>query len=130
MKHALATAALFATLCGMAPAQPAPHFDVLLFSVSQKPDSVWQIGSARFLTAFNRSGYNNQPSFFSPTEIYLSAQTPDDSTQTDIWSLNLGNLTRTRVTATPATSEYSPTLMPGGKRWSAVRVEEDGSQRL
>lgn len=125
--------ALLLLLCAVAhglTAQRAPHFDVLLFSLSQKPDSLWQVGAARFLTAYNRSGYNNQPSFFSPSEIYLTAQTADDTTQTDIWSLHLGSLTRTRVTATTATSEYSPTPMPGGKRWSAVRVEEDGTQRL
>ena len=120
----------FSLLACAAAAQRAPHHDVLLFSLSQKPDSTWQPGAPRFLTAFNPKGYNNQPSFFGPNEIYLTAQTPDDTTQTDIWSLDLGNKTRTRVTATTATAEYSPTLMPGGKRWSGVRVEEDGTQRL
>ena len=116
--------------CATAAAQRAPHHDVLLFSLSQKTDSTWQLGAARFLTAFNPKGYNNQPSFFGPNEIYLTAQTADDTTQTDIWSLDLGSKTRTRVTATTATAEYSPTPMPGGKRWSGVRVEEDGTQRL
>jgi len=127
-KHVFCILAL--TITGSLTAQRLPHHDVLLFSLTQKTDSVWQLGAARFLTVFNTKGYNNQPAFFSNSEIYLTAQTTDDTTQTDIWSLDLGSLTRTRVTATDQTSEYSPAIMPGGKRWSAVRVEEDGSQRL
>lgn len=130
MKKTPFVALLFTLVVSTALAQRAPHFDVLLFSLTQKPDSTWQAGAPRFLTAFNPKGYNNQPSFFGPNEIYLTVQMPDDTTQTDIWLLDLGSLTRTRVTATERTAEYSPTLMPGGKRWSAVRVEEDGSQRL
>lgn len=130
MKKLPATALLALLAAATATAQQVPHHDVLLFSLSQKTDSTWQPGAARFLTAFNPKGYNNQPAFFGPNEIYLSAQMPDDTTQTDIWSLDLGSQTRTRVTATTATAEYSPTPMPDGKRWSAVRVEEDGAQRL
>lgn len=117
-------------LAGAIIAQRLDRYNVLLFSLSQKTDSTWQASAARFLTAFNLKGYNNQPAFFGSNEIYLTAQTPNDTTQTDIWSLDLGSQTRVRVTATEATSEYSPTPMPGGKRFSAVRVEEDGSQRL
>ncbi len=121
---------LLALLACTAAAQRAPHHDVLLFSLSQKTDSTWQPGAPRFLTAFNPKGYNNQPAFFGSNEIYFTAQMPNDTTQTDIWSLDLGSKTRTRITATTATAEYSPTPMPGGKRWSGVRVEEDGTQRL
>ncbi len=81
------------------------------------------------MTAFNPIGYNNQPAFFSNTELYLTVQTPDDTTQTDIYALDLATRQRTRITAT-TTAEYSPTPMPGGKRFSAVRVEADGRQRL
>ena len=35
----------------------------------------------------------------------------------------------TRVTTTPE-SEYSATVMPGGKRFSVIRVEKDSTQRL
>lgn len=55
---------------------------------------------------------------------------PDDTTQTEIYALDLLYRTVARVTATSATAEYSPTLMPGGRRFSAVRVEADGNQRL
>jgi hypothetical protein len=109
--------------------QKLEHFDVLLFALNRKPDSVWYPFAPRFLTAYNSGGYNNQPQFVSPHEIYLTVQLPADTTQTDIYALNLLLNTTTRVTAT-TTPEYSPTPMPGGKRFSAVRVEANGDQRL
>jgi hypothetical protein len=111
-------------------AQHLEHHDVLLFSISRTSDSTFHLAAPRFLTAFNPRGYNNQPAFFSGHELYLTAQLPEDTTQTDLFSLDLGTLSRTRVTATPATAEYSPLPMPGGNRFSSVRVEENGVQRL
>jgi hypothetical protein len=110
--------------------QRLDHHDFLLFSVNKGPDSLWKPSAPVFLTGFNKSGYNNQPAFFSANDLWLTAQTPEDGEQTDLYALDLALRTRTRVTATPATSEYSPALMPGGRRFSAVRVEEDGTQRL
>lgn len=109
--------------------QKLNHHDVLLFALNRKPDSVWHPFAPRFLTAFNPTGYNNQPQFFSPHELYLTVQMPSDTSQTDLYALNLLLNTSTRVTAT-ATSEYSPTRMPDGRRFSAVRVETNGDQRL
>jgi len=111
-------------------AQFAGKSDILLFSLRKNADSTWRAESPRFLSAFNQGGYNNQPNFFSNNELWLSAQFPRDTTQTDIVALDLLMKTHTRVTATPNTAEYSPTPMPGGKRFSVVRVEEDGNQRL
>ena len=111
-------------------AQRLNHTDILLFSLTRNVDSTWQAEAPRFLTAFNPQGYNNQPAFFSSGEVYLTVQTPNDTTQTDLFALDLLARTLTRVTATATTAEYSPTLMPGGQRFSAVRVEEDGNQRL
>jgi hypothetical protein len=111
-------------------AQGAGKCDMVLFSLKKGADSLWRPDAPRFLTAFNRGGYNNQPSFFSNHELWLTAQFRNDTTQTDLIALDLTAKTQTRVTATPATAEYSPTLMPGGKRFSAVRVEADGNQRL
>ncbi len=110
-------------------AQQLSHTDILLFSMTPGPDSLWRPSTPRFLTAFNRRGYNNQPSFFSNNDLYLTVQLPTDTTQTDIFSLKLGSQTFSRVTET-RTSEYSPTLMFGGLRFSAVVVEADGTQRL
>lgn len=112
------------------PAQQLAHYDILQFNIAKSTEGNWQLSVPRFLTAFNARGYNNQPKFFSDNELWITAQTPDDTTQTDIFALDLLSKTFTRVTATTATAEYSPTPMPGGKRFSCVRVEEDGNQRL
>lgn len=118
--------ALFTTF---AFSQKLEHFDVILMALNKTPNNSWQATAPGFLTSFNPQGYNNQPQFFSPNEIYLTVQFPSDTNQTDIYALNLPTRTTTRVTAT-TTPEYSPTLMPGGRRFSAVRVEENGAQRL
>ncbi|MCB9332248.1 MAG: hypothetical protein H6574_14280 [Lewinellaceae bacterium] len=123
-------ATLIITLCTtLAFSQKLEHFDVIQLTLNKTPDNIWHANTPRFLTSFNPQGYNNQPQFFSPNEIYLTVQFPSDTNQTDIYALNLITRTTTRVTAT-TTPEYSPTLMPGGRRFSAVRVEENGAQRL
>ena len=104
--------------------------DLLLFSLNKTADSTWRVDAPKFLNAFNRGGYNNQPNFFSNNELWITAQFKSDTSQTEIVALDLLSKTQTRVTATPNTAEYSPTPMPGGKRFSAIRVEEDGNQRL
>ncbi|MFN0213475.1 MAG: hypothetical protein ACKVT2_04400 [Saprospiraceae bacterium] len=111
-------------------AQGPGKSDILLFSLTKTADSTWRPDAPRFLTAFNRGGYNNQPNFFNNNELWITAQFPKDTNQTEIIALDLLLKTHTRVTATPTTAEYSPTLVPGGKRFSVVRVEEDGNQRL
>lgn len=110
-------------------AQGPGKFDILLFSLNKSADSIWRVDAPRFLSGFNKGGYNNQPAFFSNNELWITAQFPQDS-QTDLMALDLGARSFQKVTNTPKTGEFSPTLMPGGKRFSAVRVEEDGNQRL
>jgi hypothetical protein len=123
-------ALLYLLLPICAAAQSPGKSSIVLFSLSKTADSTWRADAPRFLTAFNLKGYNNQPSFFDNNQLWLTAQLYPDTSQTDILALDLLLKTQTRVTATAATAEYSPTLMPGGKRFSAVRVEEDGNQRL
>ena len=125
----LRTLLLFVLPLSLAAQSPGKS-DILLFSLIKTADSTWRPEAARFLTAFNRGGYNNQPNFFGNNELWLTAQFPADTTQTDILALDLLMKSQTRVTATRGTAEYSPTPMPGGKRFSSVRVEEDGNQRL
>ncbi|MBK8969505.1 MAG: hypothetical protein IPM36_23150 [Lewinellaceae bacterium] len=120
---------LFALCTTLVFSQKLEHFDVILMALNKAPNNIWQTSTPRFLSGFNPQGYNNQPQFFSPNELYLTVQFPADTNQTDIYALNLLTRTTTRVTAT-TTPEYSPTLMPGGRRFSAVRVEENGAQRL
>lgn len=110
-------------------AQKLAHHDILMVDMSAG-EGKWKSGQATFLTSFNPEGYNNQPKFFSENELWLTVQKPGDTTQTDIYLLNLTEKTVAAATRTRKTAEYSPTLMPGGDRFSAVRVEEDGNQRL
>lgn len=111
-------------------AQGPGKSDILLLNLQKTADSTWRPEPPKFLTVFNRGGYNNQPNFFSNNELWITAQFRSDTSQTDLIALDLLSRTQTRITATPTTAEYSPTLMPGGKRFSSVRVEEDGNQRL
>lgn len=76
----------------------------------------------KFLTGFNHYGYNNQPQWINNNELYLSVQTPFDTSQTEIYSLSLINNIITPVTATRE-AEYSPTLMPDRRNFSCVRVD-------
>jgi len=76
----------------------------------------------------NRPGYDNQPSFTPDGHAFLFVSTHEDG-QSDIYRYDLASKEITRLTATPE-SEYSPTVMAGGKRFSVVRVESDSTQRL
>ena len=90
------------------------------------------VKNARFLTGFNKYGYNNQPQWVNNNELYLAVQTPYDTNQTDILSLSVLTNTVTRITAT-AESEYSPTVTPDRRSFSCVRVDVAASgstQRL
>jgi len=117
-------------------AQQLPKTNIYHFNIEQRSDSLYSFTKPLYLTGFNSEGYNNQPTFVSDHEIYLTVQMADDTTQTDIYSLNLKTKTKTQITAT-ADSEYSP--MRSGVRadsdtpaFSCVRVENDGenTQRL
>lgn len=123
------TVSLIICLSAGVQAQRLAHHDVMLLNMSVN-EGKWKIGEASYLTSFNPEGYNNQPKFFSGSELWLTVQRADDTTQTDIYSLNLADKTFAAITRTSRTAEYSPTPMPGGKRFSAIRVEEDGNQRL
>ena len=108
-----------------------PNTNIYLFGMEFDNTGSPRLTEPQFLTEFNRHGYNNQPYFFTNDELYISVKTLDDTTQTEIYSLNLDKKLRTRITQT-AESEYSPTLMPNYYFFSAVRVEmdEDRTQRL
>lgn len=108
---------------------PVSH--VYCFDMERDGASI-NVKNARFLTAFNQNGYNNQPQWVNNNELYLAVQTPYDTNQTDILSLSVLTNTVTRITAT-AESEYSPTVMPDRRSFSCVRVDvpsAGGMQRL
>jgi hypothetical protein len=80
------------------------------------------------LNITDRDGYDNQPYFVEEGTalLYTSAR---DSLQTDIYRYDIESGTVSRLTDTPAVSEYSPTVMPGGSFFSVIR-EEPGRQGL
>ena len=84
------------------------------------------VGAAVNIT--NSPGYDNQPSFTPDSRSILFTSNRDGG-QTDIYRYDLAAKSTTRVTTTPE-SEYSPTVMPGGRRFSVIRVEKDSTQRL
>jgi len=102
-----------------------PNTNIYLFEKKQITDSIFLFSKPQFITAFNMDGYNNQPHFVNSNELYITAQMPEDSTQTDIYALNLTSQKIIRVTNTPD-SEYSPILMPNRTHFSCIRVENDG----
>ena len=112
------------------PAQ-LPNTNIYVLNMDRSGASSYQFSRPRFLTAFNIYGYNNQPYFINNNELYITVQAPDDTTQTDIYSLNLLNDVKTRVTATPE-AEYSPQLSPDHGYFSCIRADAGKSktQRL
>ena len=103
----------------------SPNTDIYLAPLHITADSII-VGRAINIT--HRTGYNNQPSFHPDARAIL--YTADDSAgRTDIWRYDIATKRTTRVTSTPE-SEYSPTVMPGGARFSVIRVERDSTQRL
>jgi hypothetical protein len=108
------------------PATPTPP-DTDIFVVPVKTvGGAWDFGEPANVT--RRAGYDNQPSFL-PDGRSLLFTSQRENDQTDIYRYDFRTGATTRVTSTPE-SEYSPTVMPGGKFFSVVRVEPDKTQRL
>lgn len=130
MKRSILLLGLFFAFVVNVIAQDVPVSNVYAFTMKKTDETTYNFSNPKYLTAFNRNGYNNQPSFIEPNLLYLTVQLPDES-QTDIYALDLDNMVKTKVTATTE-GEYSPTLMPTGGYFSSVRVEADGqgTQRL
>lgn len=125
MRRCLVPAAIVAATLAAAPAhaQRPPSTDVFVARLLRSGDSV-RVESLRNIT--HRPGYDNQPSFAAGGLFFTSV---GEDAQSDIHRYDLAGGTITRLTTTPE-SEYSATLMPGGRRFSVVRVERDSAQRL
>ncbi len=105
-----------------------PTSNIYLFDLEQVSDSNFQFNNPQYLTAFNPNGYNNHPYFFNDSELYISVQLPGMN-QTDLYSLNLDEKTKTKVTETPD-GEFSPKPMENSYFFSAVRQEIHGQDTL
>lgn len=75
----------------------------------------------------NSEGYDNQPSFYDNNTVLFSSTR---NNQTDIKSYNLRSGENSWKTNTSFGSEYSPLKIPGKESFSAVRLDENGFQRL
>jgi hypothetical protein len=118
----LAAALLF--LAAAAFAQAPPATDVWIADLVREGDA-WTLAAPRNLT--DRDGYDNQPAFTADGRTLLYTAFLDG--QTDVHAIDLASGAVRRLTATPE-SEYSPTPYGDGARFSVVRVEADGTQRL
>jgi len=126
-KHLLSLS--FIALCFSTFAQNIPVTNLYMFQLATKDGNVI-FTNPIFASKFNPDGYNNQPSFFSENEVYVTVQTKN-GVQTEIYALNADRKELTRVTETNE-SEYSPTVMPDNRNFSVVRVDANGeaAQRL
>lgn len=105
-------------------AAQAPGTDIYVARL-ERSGAALRVGAPVNVTT--RAGYDNQP-FFAPDGRSLYYTSARDG-QTEIYRHDFSPARNVRVTAT-AESEYSPTVMPGGKQLSVIRVERDSTQRL
>ena len=103
----------------------APLSQIYLFDLQTSTSGTCGIYHPRLLTGFNKSGYNNQPSFINENEILITSLIPP-SNQTDIYSLNILTNTKQQITNT-ILSEYSPTLTPDKNHISCIRVDKSST---
>ena len=110
-------------------AQAPPNTNVYLFDLMVTDSNDFKLTQPKFLTNFNASGYNNQPTFIDNEKIMLTVQAPGEQ-QTDLYHLDLTNKIKTRFTGTYE-SEYSAGFVPAfrakmaSRQVSCVRVATD-----
>lgn len=116
---------LFFFLCTSSLMAQLPKTDLYMFTLLNNGVKI-SLSNPLYLSGFNPDGYNNQPFFINPREVYITSNMYD-STFTDFVKLDIVDDVYYRITATDSISEYSPTprALPG--YFSAVRVEKDGS---
>lgn len=120
---AIACDAAIGSVAGAQGGPPGTDIFVAPLSVSGAKVTV---GAPANITA--RAGYDNQPSFTPDGKAIFFTSIRADG-QSDIYRYDLASKRTSQVTKTPE-SEYSPTMMPGGARFSVIRVETDSAQRL
>ena len=98
--------------------------EVYVANLDLSPDS---LKINEIINISENEGYDNQPSFFSDDKI-LFASTRNN--QTDIALYDISDKTTIWLSNTPNGSEYSPLKISGRDAVSAVRLDQDGLQRL
>ena len=108
-----------------AAASPPPATEIFVVPLTNRKGAL-KTGKPLRITSWD--GYNNQPMFLGDGRSLLYTSIRADR-QADIYRYHLRNHATERITDTPE-SEYSPTVTPGGRFISVIRVEADGTQRL
>ena len=123
--HATVLLLIIASHAAVTAQTPPATEDIFVVDVSINKGRL-EFGQPANITG--RAGYDNQPSFLADGEnlLYTSLR---EGEQTDIYRYDFKTRQTTRLTSTPE-GEYSPTMMPGGKFFSVIRVERDKTQRL
>lgn len=103
-----------------------PNTDVWLFKFETTKQKETVLADP--LNVSNREGYDNQPSF-SPDGKNLYYVMMKDDGQTDIYCYDLKSKINKPITHSKE-SEYSPSILPGGKKMGTVMVEKDSVQRI
>lgn len=108
-------------------AQPAQIYS---FQVLSETGGV-RLTDPKILTSFNLNGVNDDPFFFSPSELYITVRPARDTTRSDLYVLDLVKGTKLRLTAT-VEEELIPGPTASPYYFSAVRIErdEDRTRRL
>ncbi|MGW8123835.1 hypothetical protein ACV07N_14350 [Roseivirga echinicomitans] len=112
----------FSTFIGLAQTAP-PDTEIFVFDLKEKKGNL-SIEKGKNVT--ERIGYDNQPYFYGEDYMLYTAY---ENGQTDIIMLDLLENKKTNLTNSKE-SEYSAAMVPGFESFAAVRVEEDGTQRL
>lgn len=101
-----------------------PDTDIFLVKMSKDKSGI-VFSTPENLT--HRKGYDNQPCFSDDGKklLYVAIY---DTTQSDIYSIDLKSRHSVQVTSTPE-SEYSPTYTMDGNSLTVVRVDQDSGQR-
>ncbi len=111
-------------LCVTTTAQ-LPVTNLVLLQLSED-EKGFTVHGPNFLTNFNKSGYNNQPRFFSDEVLYFTMGKAG-SQQTDIYAFRFSDSTIIQITDTRE-SEYSPKLSKERNSFNCIRVDADSTQ--
>ena len=123
----LSAALLLVLTAPILPAQQGPRQPDVFLAALSRDGSGLRIGAPENITA--RVGYDNQPSFGPDGRSIYFTSVRDDA-QADIYRYDLATRSTTRITKTAPESEYSASVMAGGRDIAVIRVELDSTQRL
>lgn len=98
--------------------------EVYLFDINASEDKL-EFSNKKNIS--NNEGYDSQPSFYNDSIVLFSTAR---NGKTDIGKYDAFKEKLTYINNTPSGGEYSPLRIPNSKNISAVRLDDDGKQRL